>query len=146
MILQNPTGLGLREDSGGSGRFGASRGKRKHEGFDFLCVPGQIVRAVIAGKLVSAYPYAGDVIFAGCRLWGKDFMAKMFYFIPNENLINEDVLAGEEIGIAQDISAKYGGGMKAHIHVAIYSLNPTMLRNPEDYLDTEANRLKNGGY
>ena len=146
MILYNPTGLGIRSDPGGDGHFGASRGDRKHEGIDFLCTPGQVVRAVIAGKLVSAYPYAGDVIFAGCRLWGKDFMAKMFYFIPNENLINEDVLAGEDIGIAQDISAKYGGGMKPHIHVGLYKLNPTLLVNPEDYLDTEENRLRNGGY
>ena len=146
MILQNPTGLGLREDSGGSGRFGASRGKRKHEGFDFLCVPGQIVKAVIAGKLVSAYPYAGDVIFAGCRIWGKEWMSKMFYFIPYTHRINEDVLAGEDIGIAQDISAKYGGGMLPHIHVGLYKLNPTLLVNPEKYLDTEENRLKDGGY
>jgi len=146
MIIYNPTGLGIRSDPAGDGHFGASRGNRKHEGLDFLVAPGQIVKAVIAGKLVRAYPYVDDVIFAGCRLWGKDFMAKMFYFIPHEKLIHEDVLAGEEIGIAQDISAKYGGGMKAHIHVGLYSLNPTKLVNPEDYLDTEENRLKNGGY
>jgi hypothetical protein len=138
--------LGLREDPGGSGKFGASRGNRLHEGYDFLAVPGQIVRSVIAGKLVRAYPYAGDVIFAGCRLWGKDFMAKMFYFIPHDHVLNVDVLAGEEIGIAQDISAKYGGGMLPHIHVGLYSLNPTKLLNPENYLDTEENRLKEGGY
>jgi murein DD-endopeptidase MepM/ murein hydrolase activator NlpD len=146
MILHNPTGLGIRSDPGGDGHFGASRGNRKHEGLDFLCAPGQIVRAVIPGKLVSAYPYAGDVIFAGCRLWGKDFMAKMFYFIPHKHLINEDVLAGEEIGIAQDISAKYGGGMLPHLHVGLYKLNPTLLVNPEDYLDADKEQLRNGGY
>jgi hypothetical protein len=146
MILHNPTGLGLREDPAGSGHFGASRGNRVHEGYDFRCKPGQIIRAVIAGKLVRAYPYAGDVIFAGCRLWGADFMSKMFYFIPHDHVINEDVLAGEEIGIAQDILAKYGGGMLPHIHVALYSLNPTKLLNIENYFDTEENRLKEGGY
>lgn len=146
MILYNPTGQGIRKDEKGDGHFGASRGNRLHEGYDFLAAPGQIVKAVIAGKLVRAYPYAGDVIFAGCKIWGKSFMAKMFYFIPHSNLINENVLAGEEIGIAQDISAKYGGGMKPHIHVAVYSLNPTRLLNPEDYFDTEENRLKEGGY
>ena len=146
MILVNPSGMGLREDSGGSGRFGAPRGKRKHEGYDFLCKPGQIIKAVIAGKLIRAYPYAGDVIFTGCRIWGKDWMSKMFYFIPHKHLINEDVLAGENIGIAQDISAKYGGGMLAHIHVALYKLNPTKLVDIEKFLDTEENRLKEGGY
>jgi len=146
MLLFNPSGLGLREDSGGSGRFGAPRGNRKHEGYDFLCKPGQIVRAVIPGKLVRAYPYAGDVIFAGCRIWGKDWMSKMFYFIPHEHVINKDVLAGEEIGIAQDISAKYGGGMKPHVHCGLYKLNPTLLVNIEKFLNTEENRLKSGGY
>ena len=146
MILYNPTGEGIRSDPAGDGHFGASRGKRKHEGYDFLCKPGQIVRAVIAGKLVRAYPYAGDVIFAGCCVWGKDFMAKMFYFVPYEDRINENVLAGEAIGIAQDISQKYGGGMKPHVHVGLYKLNPTLLVNPENYFDTEENRLRNGGY
>lgn len=42
MILVNPTKLGLREDSAGSGRFGAKRGNRQHSGYDFLCKPGQI--------------------------------------------------------------------------------------------------------
>jgi len=146
MILFNPTGGGIRSDPAGDGHFGASRGNRKHEGIDFLCTPGQVVRAIIPGKLVMAYPYAGDVIFAGCRIWGKDWMCKMFYFIPHDNLINMDVIAGEAIGIAQDISAKYGGGMLPHIHCGLYKLNPTLLVNPENYLDTEENRLKNGGY
>lgn len=146
MILTNPTGLGLREDSGGSGRFGASRGNRKHEGYDFLCIPGQIVKAIISGKLVRAYPYTNDLSYKGCRIWGKDWMVKMFYFIPYDNLINIDVIAGEEIGIAQDISAKYGGGMKSHIHVSLYKLNPTKLVNPEDYIDADKEKLRSGGY
>ena len=146
MILQNPTGLGLREDTAGSGRFGASRGNRKHEGIDLLCEPRQIVRATIPGKLITAYPYPDDWIYTGCRIWGKDWMAKMFYFMPYSHRINENVLAGEDIGIAQDISLKYGGGMLPHIHVALYKLNPTLLVNPEKYLDTEENRLKDGGY
>ncbi len=151
MIIHNPTGGGLREDPAGSGRFGASRGNRKHEGYDFLCEPGQLVKAVIAGRLVKAYPYADDLSCMGCRIWGKEFMTKMFYFEPYDKLINEMVLAGEVVGIAQDISLKYKvdpkyKDMKAHIHVSLYKLNPTKLVNIENYLDTEENRLKNGGY
>lgn len=146
MILYNPTNLGIRSDSGGDGHFGASRGDKKHKGLDFICAPGQIIKAVIAGKLIRAYPYAGDVIFTGCRIWGKDWMSKMFYFIPHKHLINEDVLAGENIGIAQDISAKYGGGMKPHIHVELYKLNPTKLVDPEEYLERDCEKLKKGGY
>ncbi len=146
MILYNSTGLGLREDPAGSGRFGAPRGDRTHEGIDRLCVPGQIVRAEISGKLVMAYPYHGNFEYTGCRIWGKGFMSKMFYFTPYSHRIGESVLAGEEIGIAQNISLKYGNGMRPHIHVAVYSLNPTKLLNPEDHLDTEENRLRAGGY
>ena len=146
MIIHNPTGGGLREDPAGSGRFGASRGNRKHEGYDFLCEPGQLVKAPIPGRLVRAYPYADDLSYMGCRIWGPDFMVKAFYFEPYDKLINEMVLAGEVIGIAQDISLKYGGGMLPHIHCGLYKLNPTKLVNIENYLDTEENRLKNGGY
>ena len=154
MILFNSTGMGIRSDPAGDGHFGARRlrtinGKtvtKKHEGIDRLCVPGQIIKAEISGKLVRAYPYVGDVIFTGCRIWGKDWMTKMFYFSPYADVINTDVLAGEAVGIAQDISQKYGGGMLPHLHCGLYKLNPTILVNPENYLDTEENRLKEGGY
>lgn len=146
MILFNPTGKDIRSDSGGCGRFGSKRGKRKHEGTDFLCEPEQVVRAVIQGRLVRAFPYANDLSYTGCRIWGKEWMAKMFYFKPYEHLINESVLAGEVIGIAQDISQKYGCEMKPHIHVGLYKLNPTLLVNPEDYLDADKEKLRCGGY
>lgn len=146
MILVNPTGLGLREDSAGSGRFGAKRGSRKHQGYDFLCKPKQIIKAPIAGKLVKAYPYQGDIFYIGCRISGENWKVKMFYFVPYDNLINENVLAGDEIGIAQDISVKYGGRMKPHIHLALYKMNPMVLVNPEDYLEADKEQLKKGGY
>ena len=146
MILYNSTGLGIRSDPAGDGHFGAPRGDRKHQGIDRLCEPGQIAKAEIEGTLVLAYPYPDDKIYTGCRIWGKSWMVKMFYFIPIPALIGCNVLAGESIGIAQDISQKYGGGMLAHLHIGLYKLNPTLLVNPEDYLDTEENRLKNGGY
>lgn len=146
MIIYNPTGKEIRSDSGGDGHFDSSRGKRKHEGTDFLCEPGQIVRAVIAGRLVRAYPYQGDTFYTGCRIWGKSWMAKMFYFEPYAYLINENVLQGEAIGIAQDISKKYGGDMKPHIHTGLYKLNPTLLVNPEEYLNADKECLRKGGY
>ena len=158
MILYNPTGHGIRSDSGGDGHFGAPRSKKKdgktvhykHEGTDFELLsfkdaPEQFIRAVIAGTLVLAYPYADDLSWAGCRIWGEKFMSKMFYFKAHSNLVGGKVLAGEVVGIAQNIGEKYEG-VTPHIHCGLYSLNPTKLVNPENYLDTEENRLKNGGY
>lgn len=146
MILTNPTELGIRSDPAGSGHFGASRGGRKHEGLDFLCDPGQIIKAPIKGKMVSARPYADDTFYVGCRIWGAMWMSKMFYFEPYAKLVGENVLAGEAIGIAQDISQKYGGDMKPHVHVELYKLNPTLLVNPEEYLGRDGEQLKSGGY
>ena len=158
MILFNPTGLGIRSDSRGNGHFGAPRSKKKdgktvhykHEGTDFALLPfadasDQLVRASIEGTLVMAYPYKDDMSYMGCRIWGKDWMSIMFYFIPYPKLLHEKVLAGEVIGVAQNIGEKYEG-VTPHIHCGLYKLNPTLLVNPEKYLDTEANRLKNGGY
>ena len=150
MKLCNPTGKGIRSDSGGDGHFGASRGDRKHNGLDFLCEPGQVVRATISGKLTRSRPYYNDVEYVGCGIWGKKYMVKMWYFVPYEDLILDEVKAGQEIGIAQDISKKYGGGMLPHLHLGLWSLEPTTLLNPEKYIimitDEQIEKLKDKGY
>ena len=150
MKLCNPTGKGIRSDSGGDGHFGASRGDRKHNGLDFLCEPGQVIRAAISGKLTRSRPYYNDVEYVGCGIWGKGYMVKMWYFVPYEDLIHDQVKAGQEIGIAQDISKKYGGGMLPHIHLGLWSLEPTTLLNPEKYIimitDEQIEKLKEKGY
>ena len=135
MRLYNWTGLGLREDAGGSGRFGAPRGKRKHRGYDRLAIPGQEIFAPMSGKMVRSFPYIDDKNYTGCAIWADDFMIKMWYFTPIETLLHQYVEAGQMIGIAQDISLKYGGGMQAHVHLGLWGLHPTKLLNPELYFD-----------
>lgn len=147
MILLNWTGMGLREDSGGSGRFGASRGTRKHQGYDRLCLVGQDVFAPMRGKMVRSYPYIDDKKYTGCAIWADDFMIKMWYFTPIENILFTIVEAGQVIGQAQDISAKYGGGMQPHVHLGLWGLHPTTLLNPEMYFqDADNHKLQEGGY
>ena len=150
MKLCNPTGKGIRSDIGGDGHFGASRGNRTHQGLDFLCEPGQVIRAAISGKLTRSRPYMDDAFYVGCGIWGKKYMVKMWYFTPYEDLIHDEVKAGQEIGIAQDISKKYGGGMLPHIHLGLWSLEPTTLLNPEKYIimitDEQIEKLKEKGY
>ncbi len=52
--ITSPTGLGIRNDPAGSGHYGAPRGRRKHNGLDFLCVPGQtVVCPIAAAKVVK---------------------------------------------------------------------------------------------
>jgi len=144
--LYNWTSLGLRDDAAGSGRFGSPRGSRKHQGYDRLCVPGQIIKSPLSGKMVRSYPYAKDMSYKGCSIWSDEFMIKMWYFEPYEDLIHSVVEAGQDIGIAQDISAKYGGEMKPHVHLGLWGLYPTVLLNPELYF-ADNDKLKNsGGY
>ncbi len=150
MRLYNPTGKGIRSDSGGDGHFGARRGKRKHEGIDLLCKPGQVVIAPIAGKIIRSYPYQNDRVYTGVSILADYYMVKLWYLTPYEDLIISRVEVGQEIGLAQDISVKYGGEMKPHIHMGFWSLHPTTLLNPEDFLepieDGKIVKLKSGGY
>jgi len=123
----SPTGYGIRHDSMGSGCYRAPRGDRWHDGVDFLCEPGQDIVAPIAGVVMGpANPYPGGP-YTGLVLEGNDCVLKIFYVRPLRSLFKKWVEQGEVIGKAQDISAKYGGGMLPHVHVRVISYNPQLL-------------------
>jgi len=46
----SPTGMGIRNDAGGLGHYGASRGNRSHKGLDFKTNEGQDIVSLIHGK------------------------------------------------------------------------------------------------
>lgn len=134
----NPTGRQIRTDSRGSGHYGSSRGAGKmHKGTDFICEPGQEVRAPISGHIVRiAKPYGRNSQgslehalpeYSGVLIQNETMAVKMFYFEPLAVLIGKRVKAGNIIGTAQDISEKYGPGMKPHIHVQVDSIDPVAL-------------------
>ena len=52
--LTNPTGLGIRNDAGGQGTYGASRGNRPHYGLDFQSVDGQDIISPVAGRVMNS--------------------------------------------------------------------------------------------
>jgi hypothetical protein len=52
--LVNPTGLGIRNDAGGQGYYGASRGNRKHYGIDFQSVDGQDIVSPVSGIAINS--------------------------------------------------------------------------------------------
>jgi hypothetical protein len=136
----NPTGKPVRMDEAGSGRFRAMRGERLHRGVDFLCTPGQKIVSPINGRIIRiAYPYSGDRNYKGVVIGDGNFQVKMFYLDPYRDLIGRVVLAGKEIGIAQDISQRYEGtGMEPHIHCQL-ALRPerVIMSNNNLYLDVE---------
>jgi len=128
MNIISPTGLGIRNDSMGFGYYGAPRGSRMHKGTDFLCIPGQdVVCPIPSGKIIrEARPYIYER-YSGCLIQGHKIAIKMFYLDIWAHLIGKTIKQGEVIGIAQDISKKYGTDMKPHIHLSIVGLDPQTL-------------------
>ncbi len=127
MRLLNPTGKPVRMDRQGSGLWNARRGARRHKGVDFLCDPGQEVLSPIDGFVLrEARPYEQGV-YSGLVIQAPDVHVKIFYIDPLRELIGGQVLRGQPIGYAQDISAKYAGGMLPHVHLQIDGIDPMAL-------------------
>jgi murein DD-endopeptidase MepM/ murein hydrolase activator NlpD len=127
----------IRMDSSGSGKFGSSRGggTRAHAGVDYLVVPGSTVYSPIDAKVIrSAKPYANDPNYTGLVLKNEDFEFKLFYMKGTPGIIGKTIKAGDPIGTAQDISAKYGGSMQPHIHLEMRSASGAVLNPETNYL------------
>ncbi|PIE67205.1 MAG: hypothetical protein CSA23_04965 [Deltaproteobacteria bacterium] len=130
-ILQSPTGQGVRVDNMGDGHYGAQRNRNghtyPHKGVDFLCKPGQSVVSPISGTITRlARPYSKGP-YSGCVIENKKIKIKMFYVDVPPQAAGKAVFRGEHIGIAQDISLKYGREMKPHIHMQVERVDPELL-------------------
>ena len=142
-MIISPTGLGIRGiDKWGDGAYGAGRGKRKHNGVDFICTPGQNIWFPFDLGIVSriARPYTKGH-FYGCKIVaiddGKFYICKIFYFQPILSHIVEEVklCKGMILGKAQDISKKYPG-MTPHVHLQVATgLMPDKWINPKNILE-----------
>jgi len=132
LVLISPTGRGIRgQDNWGSGAHNAPRGKRKHDGVDFICKPGQKVQSPIYGRVVRvARPYV-DSPYLGCLIANERLEIKLFYFKPDISVIGKDIKQGDYIGIAQDISIKYPG-IVPHLHLQITNMDPNLLLRGEE--------------
>lgn len=141
-LVMNLENYEIRNDSGGSGYFGASRVKNikgiktryKHEGVDYLVTPGMEIYSPVTGRIKRlAYPYA-DKSYEGIVLEAKRLSLKIFYIKVHQELVGRIVQLGQNIGIAQDISKRYPEyNIKPHIHVQVIKCDPEILiarRNP----------------
>ena len=125
--MLNPTGKTIRNDTIGTGHFGAPRRDRKHNGVDFLCTPGQIVISPIDGFVSRiAYPYASRT-YKGLEIVGERVSVLIFYIEPAVDIQRSHVKAGDIIGTAQDVSKMHGNAMKPHVHLGIKLLDPMLL-------------------
>lgn len=114
------TGKGIRVDPAGDGHYGSARGDRLHNGEDYLCDEGQVVRAPF-NMLIErvANPSANKPLSGIKWKYGKS-EGKIFYFEPKLSLVGTMVNKGTIIGTAQSCSFHYGDpAMLDHIHFQI---------------------------
>jgi murein DD-endopeptidase MepM/ murein hydrolase activator NlpD len=113
-------------DSQGSGAFASRRGHKPHYGEDLIVEPGQEVYAPHDGilkRVVQAYDDTPE--FKGVEIVSENFISSILYMDPDAALVGKQVLTGDLIGHAQDISKKYPGITK-HIHWQVY-IKPSYL-------------------
>lgn len=139
---------GLRGvDSWGAGGFGSprDRGARKHNGLDFLGVPGDRVVAPIGGRITSlGFMYASCPKMRNIHITGTgdyDHYRAMAGYVEAAPGIRPDVIvrAGDVIGVLQDVSGYWAeqepkrvGAMKNHLHLGL-RINGTYV-DPAQYL------------
>lgn len=117
-------------DPQGCGSFGSSRGTRTHKGIDVIFEPGEDVLSPISGT-ISRYPipYANDRSIKAIEVKSDCYRVMLFY-VENQLPIGTKVSKGQKIATAQNIAAKYGGGMTNHVHLEIYDCDGKLV-NPE---------------
>jgi murein DD-endopeptidase MepM/ murein hydrolase activator NlpD len=113
----------IRNDSGGQGHYGASRGSRTHLGTDFAARAGQMVLAPL-DMVIKRIAKPNASYLSGIAFYTPNSTGKMFYFEPDTSLIGEEVHQGQIIGIAQELQSHYGQNVGDHIHVQFDSFNP----------------------
>jgi len=144
MKIVSPTGSwDIRNDAEGFGYFGAPRGNRVHKGLALVVEPKQNIVSPIFGNVIrEAYPYAGDLKWAGCLIIGTQehvgLEVKMFYMRLYHHIRKQlpqyghHVFPGNPIGTAQDISNKHGAEMIPHVHLEIRETQQSLV-DPEKY-------------
>lgn len=133
----NPTGESIRgSDSYGSGHYGASRGRRVHDGVDYISTANQSVEAPLSGRVLRiSRPYASGIdanVLEGVEIEASDgTKCWVWYIQPAVNIVNKIVKAGTTIiGNAKTLSNRYKNGITDHVHVRIHtrygsSIDPT---------------------
>jgi murein DD-endopeptidase MepM/ murein hydrolase activator NlpD len=111
----------LRNDSAGKGHFGAPRGTRKHQGYDLLATAGQDVHFNLDGYKVLKIgnAYANTAKYKSLHLQKASGDIVKLLYVKAAVKVGDIITPGELVGEAQDIAAKWGGGMLNHIHVEV---------------------------
>lgn len=120
----------LRSDGQGSGTFGASRGRRKHNGIDLVAAVGENVFTSVGGKVKKiGLAYSGDNRFNSYHIELDNGLTMKLLYVKPLFKVGDRVAAGTIIATVQNIASKYGGGMINHVHVELisngFTIDPT---------------------
>lgn len=111
-----------RRDDYGLGHFGASRGKRKHNGIDYACMPESKVFSPVEGEVTKlGYPYGDNPYYRYVQVTTKEgYNVRSFYVEPYVE-VGDYVSESSIIGISQSLDKRYPG-ITEHIHLEIKDL------------------------
>ncbi len=127
----------VRNDGWGNGKFGARRKRTDgtrytHQGTDYIVSPGQELYMPYTSTYARpAYPHTDSKTFSGALFVSERVDFKILYFRSTVQ-VGQTISAGQVIGIAQDISKRYGCSssgdyMVPHIHFEIKRLDPELI-------------------
>jgi murein DD-endopeptidase MepM/ murein hydrolase activator NlpD len=125
------TKMKIRNDTAGSGEYGARRGARTHRGIDFECTPGAVILAPVTARVARlGYPYADDLSWRLVELVDDNGLEHRVFYIYPVVSVGATVASGTPIGVAQDISKRYPNrGMLPHVHYEV--------RRGKEYINPE---------
>lgn len=125
-------------DPQGCGHYGAPRGTRKHEGFDFLIAPHSSFTFPFDVKILRTGIVSTDKPFrlielTPTKLFTNIIKIKVMYCDLDQYQVNDIVRSGYPIAMSQDNKSYYGGGMQNHLHVEVrignQLINPALIFN-----------------
>ena len=130
----SPTGQGIRNDSAGSGHWGATRKrtidgvvkKYKHKGVDFKSTFDQDIVAPF-DMFIKRVSTPNVSYLSGIAFETESSSGRMWYFAPFRKVLKTNVKQGDVIGTAQSLKEYYGPKTTDHIHFQFNEIDPMIL-------------------
>jgi len=111
-----------KSDKWGEGHYGASRGKRKHNGVDYACYPGSKVYPKSLGKVTKiGYPYSDDLSFLYVEVTTRGALIERYFYIEPSVILGDIVSRDDIIGTTQKLGNRYPG-ITEHYHYERFKL------------------------
>jgi len=111
-------------DKQGCGHFGASRGTRKHNGIDLVCLTGDDIQSPVNGIVTKiGYPYGAEdkLHIRYVQVTCGDYDFRVFYIKPMVE-VGQLVNTNSVLGFAQELGCFYPG-ITEHVHLEIKDKN-----------------------